>query len=256
MTQHERNTSGVKTTGTAFDILEFIKEQNGARISEVADALDLAKSTVHRHLATLLDRKWVAKEGDLYRISLRFIEFGEHARSREEGYQLAREKVEELAEETRERAQFLAEEHGQGVYMFRAAGHHAVRTDPGLGKRIPLHSTAAGKAILAYLPEQQVDEIIEQSGLSRHTANTITDRDELFEELDRIRERGYSTNDQENVEGLRAVGVPVRYRDVRVLGALSVSGPTKRMKGDWYQQELPDLLRGTANEIELNLAYG
>lgn len=254
----DTNTSGsrrVKTTETAFAIIEALKKRNGARVSEVASDLNLAKSTVHRHLTTLTEQEWVAKEGDIYHIGLRFVEIGEHARNQKKGYQMAAKKVEELATETDERAQFLVEEHGQGVYIYRGIGSHAVRTDPGIGKRVPLHAISAGKAILAQMSEEEIDYILDRRGLPSLTPNTITTREELFGELESIRERGYSVNDGENIEGLRAVGVPVKNKDGSALGALSVSGPTRRMKGSWFEQDLPDLLLGTANELELNIAY-
>jgi DNA-binding IclR family transcriptional regulator len=87
------------------------------------------------------------------------------------------------------------------------------------------------------------------------TDRTITDEDELFAELDRVRERGYSTNNEENIEGIRAVGVPVMHSEGRPIGALSISGPVHRMKGEWFDREIPDLLLGTTSELQLNIAY-
>lgn len=245
----------VKTTENAFAILRALKRLDGARISELTGETELAKSTIHRHLGTLSEMGWVVREGDTYRIGFRFLEFGEHARQRKKGYQLAKEKVDELATETDERVQFLVEENGQAVYVHRALGKHAVRTDPGIGNRIPLHATSGGKAILAHLPESRIDEIIEHRGLAALTPHTITDPEQLFESLEHIRECGYAINNQENIEGLRALGVPVRRKNGLVLGALSVSGPTHRMKGEWFDQKLPDLLLGTANEVELNVQH-
>jgi len=85
--------------------------------------------------------------------------------------------------------------------------------------------------------------------------NTITDPQTLYAELERVRERGYSVNKQENIEGLHAVSAPVMDTNGHVFGALSVSGPTHRMKGEWFEDELPDLLLGAANELELNITY-
>ena len=245
----------VKTTENAFAILRALKRLHGAGVSELADEVGLAKSTTHRHLGTLAQLGWVVEETDTYRIGFRFLEFGEHARQRKQGYRLAREKVEALADETAERVQFLVEENGQAVYVHRALGEHAVRTDPGIGSRIPLHATSGGKAILAQLPESRVDEIIERRGLAALTPHTITSREQLFEGFERIRDRGYSIDDQENIEGLRALEVPIRRKNGLVLGALSVSGLTHRMKGEWFNRELVDLPLGTANEIELNVQH-
>jgi DNA-binding IclR family transcriptional regulator len=255
MAIHTKGKDRVKTTQTALVILEHLRENNGMGITELASESGLAKSTVHRHLSTLCDEGYVVKEGDTYHIGLRFLNFGENAKNRKEEYSMAEEKVEELAEETEERVQFIVEEHGYSVYVHRALGRHAVRTDPGIGKRIPLHSVAAGKSILAHMSEEDVWQIIEDRGLPKITKNTITDSETLFEELEMIREQGYSVNDQENLDGLKAIGAPILGADGQVIGALSVSGPTHRMKGEYFESELPDLLLGVVNELELNIAY-
>ena len=249
----ERNR--VKTTETTFELIELLTERDGAGITELATELGVAKSTVHRHLTTLERLEYVVESDGVYHTGLRFLNIGEKTRQRSEAYQLAAEKVTELADETEERAQFIVEEHGQGVYVFRATGQRAVETDSEVGKRIPIHATAAGKAILAHSPEEKVDAIVERCGLSGVTENTITDRQALLAELETIRERGYSINNQENTIGLKAVGVPVRYEDGTVVGAVSVSGPTYRMQDEYLDDTLLELLLGTVNELELNIQY-
>lgn len=245
----------VKTTETAFQIIEAIERLDGAGVTELARDLDIAKSTVHRHLSTLEELEYLVKEDNTYYLSLRFLNLGDYSRNRKAAYSLAKPLLEELAAETEERAQFIVEEHGLAVYVYRASGRHAVEADSGIGKRVPIHATAAGKSILAFLPRPRVEEIIETRGLTSVTENTITDPETLFAELEEIRERGFSVNDQENIKGLHAVGVPVLGPEGEVIGAFSVSGPTHRMKGDPYEQNVQDLLRGTANELELNIAY-
>lgn len=245
----------VVATRTMFAILEYVKQEGGATITEVADALGCAKSTAHRHLTTLDDLGYVVVDSDGYHIGLGFLNLGQHARKHIQGYELAKEKVEELADTTGERAQFIVEEHGVAVYAHRSFGEHAVRTDPGIGSRIPLHSTSAGKAILAHIDETRRNEIIEQTDFDPITDTTITKPEQLRAELGDIRERGYSFNREENLEGLNAVGVPVRASDGDVIGALSVSGPTHRLRDERFTEELPKLLLGTANELELNIAH-
>ncbi len=245
----------VKSVERAMNIVELIREMEGARVSELADELAKPKSTVHGYLSTLHDCGYLVKEKDHYHVGMKFLHLGEYARTRKPEYVMAEEKVKEIAEQTDERAQFVIEEMGQGVFVYRESGAHAVETGSGTGKRMFLHSTSAGKAILAHLPESAVHEIIDRWGLTTETSHTITDTSELFEELEEIRERGYAFNREENIEGLHAVGTVVTGSDDRVIGALSISGPTHRMKGDWMKEELPNLLLGTANELELNIAY-
>lgn len=246
----KQGTRTVKTVEKSFEILEALQRLGGARVSEVASEVDMAKSTVHRYLVTFHEREYVVKEGDEYHVGLRFLDMGEHARRRDRAYELAEPKVAELAAETDERAVFLVEEHGQAVYVHRSTGKHAVRTYPGPGKRIPLHSTASGKAMMAHLPEDYVDAIIERRGLQSRTDETIVDREKLLEELETIRDRGYALNQQENVRGVRAIGVPVLPYG-RVVGALAVSGASHRIREESVEQRLLNMLLSAANEIEL-----
>lgn len=240
----------VKATVRMFDILEMIQRRNGARVTEIADELDMSKSTIYRHLATLYEREYVNKRGDEYHIGFRFLSLGEHTLSRRPEYSLIEEKVTQLAEETGERVQFVVEDHGQGVHVFREVGDNAVETDWRAGKRVYLHQTACGKVILSQLPSGRVEEIIDKHGLPAATENTITSKDELLEELEEIRNRGYAYNREEHTDSLSAVGFPVTNRSNMVIGALSVAGATYRMEGTRFTEELPDLLQKAVNDVE------
>jgi len=244
----------LSTTQTSLDIIELLKARGGGRVTEIADVLDIAPSTVHSHLTTLREAGYITKEGDIYHLGLSFLELGEHVRTRKEAHVVAETYTEQLAEKTGSRAVFLVEEHGKGIYMYTFSGEHAVWTYSTVGKPAPLHATASGKSILSQLPKERVEAIIEQHGLPAKTENTITDEDTLFEELDRITERGYAFNREEQLDGVRAVGVPVVGPDKRVIGAFSVANPANRMKGERFEEELPDILLATANEFELEIS--
>lgn len=246
----------IESVERSFEIVDAVQELDGARVTELANYLDLPPSTVHSHLKTLESCRYLVKEGDIYQIGLEFLVRGGYARIRKAAYKMAFDTVEELATETEERAQFIVEEHGRGIYLHTATGSHAVQVNSRIGGVSYLHASAAGKAILAHSPESKRDEIIDKWGLRRFTDNTITDRRELEEELQTIRNRGFSFNEEESIEGLRAVGAPVLDASGQIVGSFSVSGPTNRMKGDWFDSEIPDLLLGAANELELNIEFG
>lgn len=251
----DTNTGGVKTTRTVFEIIELLRERDGARTDELVDELGKAKSTVHRHLSTLEDLEYVVNRNGIYRLGFRFLNLGEYTRSYRAAYRQAHDKIKELAEETGERIAFVVEEHGFGIFLYIELGEQAVQTDRGIGKRMHLHATASGKAILSSLPQTRVEEIISCRGLPAETENTVTDEEILYRELEKIQEQGYSLNDQENVKGLRAVSVPVEDVDQYPIGALIISGPIHRFKGEYYQEELPELLMQASNEFELERAY-
>jgi DNA-binding IclR family transcriptional regulator len=245
----------VETVDTAFDILAALKRADGAGITDTATELDLAKSTVYRHVKTLERRGLLVREEDTYRLSAWFLDYGVYVRNRHPLFDVVRPKVDELADETDEKVWCVIEERGIGVHLYGAQGRRSVKTYARIGKRTPLHQFAAGKAILANLPDERVDAALAEHGLEAKTPSTITDRDELEGELETIHERGYALNRGESVRGVRAVGAPVRDESGVAIGAISVAGPANRLRGETITDDLPALLLGAANEVEVNLAH-
>lgn len=246
----------LKTTENTIRVVNTLKRLDTAGVTELATHLDMSKSTVHDHLTTLKKHDYVTKHDDgTYGIGLGFFEMGEYARKRRKIYEIARPEVKALAEETGELANLMVEEHGRGVYLYRAHGEKAVTLDTHTGKRRYLHNTALGKAILAHLSEERVHEILNMHGLPVSTENTITDRDVLFEELKTISKRGVAYCGQERVEGLQCVAAPILSNDNRVLGAVSIAAPTTRMNGRRFEEEIPELVLQAANVIEINITY-
>jgi len=245
----------IKSTETTFQIVEGLQTLDGAGVSELADHTDLPRSTVHNYLSTLEQEEYVFKEDDEYHVGIRFLELGAHARNRRQIYEIAKPEIARLAEETGELANLLVEEHGRGTYLQRARGTDAVKVEAHVGTRVPLHTTALGKAILSHLPEERVEEIVDVHGLEPATTGTVANREDLFAELDAIRDRGYAFDDEERLDGLRCVAAPILSNDERVLGAVSVSGPSHRIRGDRFRETLPNTILETVNVIELNVTY-
>lgn len=242
----------VQAVRTSCRILETLRNEDRMGVSELAAQLDQSKATVYNHLNTLLDEEFVVRHGDDYELSLRFVDFGEYAKDKLRNYDIVREEVERLAEKTGEVAHFMVEEHGRGVYMAKSRGEDAIHTASYVGNRKDLHCTALGKAILSRLSDDRIDDIISKRGLDSHTENTITTREELFEELESIREEGVAFDGEEVLDGLRCVAAPVDHPSSDIQGAISISGPTSRFKGERFREELPELVRGGANVIEVN----
>jgi DNA-binding IclR family transcriptional regulator len=245
----------IKSTETTFQIVEALHSLDGAGVSELADHTDLPRSTVHNYLSTLEQEEYVVNDGGQYEVGIRFLELGAYARNRRQIYEIAEPEIRRLAEETDELANLLIEEHGRGTYLQRARGDAAVQVEAHVGTRVSLHSTALGKAILAHLPESRVDEIIDMHGLEPTTERTVTDRDALFDELADIRDRGYALDDEERLKGLRCVAAPILSTEDRVLGAVSVSGPSHRIRTERFRETLPNEVLKSVNVIELNVTY-
>lgn len=245
----------IKSVETSLEIVDELQDRDGAGVSELAEVTGKSKGTVHKHLITLLEHDYVVKEGDVYRIGLRFLDVGGYALHQIEGLQYIEPKVQELADLTGETVQFSIEQRGRSVVLDRKAGQKGVFSRARIGKRFYMHQIAGGKAILADLPDERVREIIDRHGLPAATEETITSDAELFEELETVRERGYAFNIDESTRGLRAVGVPLTGPNGNVIGAFAVAGPSHRMRDERFESEIPDTTRSVINELELNLAH-
>lgn len=259
MDQSSRDTE-IKATMTTLDVIEEIRKREGARTAEIAEALDVARSTAHKHLKTLQQRGYVRNIGGEYRLGLQFLNLGEHARTRWPCYGRIREAVADLGDRTDEDVDFVVEEKGR-VYTLCESYHKWEKyPDAESGYRVDLgdwyymHSVASGKAILATYTQEEVQAVVDRWGLPALTDNTITDVDELFTKLETIREQGYAIGDEEYVSGLRTVSKAVSPSGWPIIGALSVSGPTYRMTGAVLHDEIVLVLEDVVTRLEQKVA--
>ncbi|MFP8890577.1 IclR family transcriptional regulator [Natrialbaceae archaeon A-CW2] len=246
----------IKSLGTTIRIVEELIDRNGAGVAELATQLALPKSTVHDHLKTLEYYRLVENSDGVYNASLHFLDYGGDIRRKIDCYPAGWPEVQKLAIDTGEHANLMIEESGIGRYIYISEGETAAQLDTYTGMSAPLHVTSMGKAILAQLPNCRVQEILEEHGTDRFTKNTITDEDELYQELEDIRNRGYAIDDEERVLGVRSVGAAIIDNNDTVHGAISVSGPVSRFTGERFREEIPDAVLQSANIIQLNIMYG
>lgn len=249
-------TNPVGAVKNLSQILGVIKDNRGATLSEIELQTDLSPSSIHNYLATLQEEEFIVKKDDTYYLSLFFLDFSTIARDRYEILEAAREEIDEFAAETGEMVNLLIEEYGRGVHIYRQGGQKALQYAEYTGYRGYLHNSAAGKCILAYMDRDRVEEILEYHGLEQTARNTITDYDKLYDELDEIRDTEIAFDDEESLDGCRCVAAPVINKSKQeVVGAVSISGPKRRMKGDRYNKELPERIRDATNVIEVKLSY-
>lgn len=256
MTDHDRPRT-IQSLEKGSNIIDELRETNGARLTEIADALGLSAGSVHTYLATLREIGYVVKDGDQYRLGAEFVTLGEYVRNNSPLYRAARVEVDKLAEKTEEAVHLIVEQDGRGIALYERFGEEAIGTEYHRDLRQHphqhLHCTASGKAILARLSDERVDDIFDDHGLRAITPNTITNRGDLFDELETIREQGYAVNDEEELLGIAAVGAPVCDQEGTVLGAISVSAPKMRMEREDFRTEIVDLIKRAANVSEVNL---
>jgi len=244
------------TVQNSVKIIEALDEFGTAGVTQIAEAVGLNAGAVHTHLNTLRGCEYVVKIDSSYRLSYRFLQKGNSVQRRYPIYQAAKEEVNRLARETQENVLLMVEEYGKGIDIYQVGGERGVASDyisRKIGIPAQLHVNAPGKAIFAFLPQERIDQILENMTLVQETEHTITTRAGLLEEFDTIREQGFALNDEEEDYGLRAVAAPVIDSEGVVLGAISVSGPTSRIHDEVFYEELPEIVTEAANIVEINV---
>ncbi len=226
----------------------------GAGASQLARDAGLPVSTAHRLLTGMVPLGFVAfdPERRRYSLGLRTFELGQRVASARRLSEVALPTMREVTRTIGETTLLAVLSGDEVLYVERAEGKHLARIWGSPGSRGAPHYTALGKSLVAFLPENEREELLARLRLERLTPRTITDPKELRAELSRTRERGYATNDEEHETGVRAVGVPLMDRRGRPAAALSVATLTFRYSMEELEGFVP-LLRSAAREIEVQL---
>lgn len=219
--------SRVQSVDRAVRLLQDLAaaDSSGRSLAELATELDVARSTAHALLRTLEAHGFVTEiPGPRFLLGTSLIRLGDIASTQLPLADLARPVLTALSEETGLTARFAVADGEHPVFVARVDGPGAVRFQTPLGSREAVHTTAAGKIILAELGDDRVDALAEGGDLPRRTRHSITDPDVLRAELAAVRDRGYALDDEEDLDGIFCVGAGVRDGSGRLVGAVSVSG--------------------------------
>lgn len=203
----DRSARRVQSVETAFQILSVIQDFGDITLGELAERTDIAKSTVHNHLATLHAMGYVVKRNGHYRLGLRLLTHGEAAREARPERNAIEGPLEAAADAIELPVWWITEEVGRGIFAARAGPDLDTEEYGRIGKRSYLHAHAPGKAILAALSDEAVAWIIDEHGLPAYTTETVTDEATLRGELAQIREQGYAHASGEAAIGVQSVGV-------------------------------------------------
>jgi DNA-binding IclR family transcriptional regulator len=218
----------------AFEILEAISlSRKGAGVNKIARDLKMAKSTVHG-ITSILEGIGAIMRDPLtkrYTLGLTLFELGRLAYSQIDLKDLARSIMEELMEKTQESV-FLGVLNGERVTILDIVeSRQDLKITSPIGTTIPLLAGATGKVFLACMEEEKVKEIIRKKGFIRYTENTITDPEKYLQEIRRVREKGYATDYEEYILGVRAVVSPIKGEG-HLVSALWVVGFRTSLNGD------------------------
>ena len=231
----ERSSGQVRSLTRALSILRHLAASgDGMTLTELAEAAGLPPSTTHRLLTTLESERFVKPDsnGGIWRIGVASFFVGSaFARSRDV-LTMVRPYLRRLMEMSGETSNLFLENDGEAVCIGQIESRHAMRAITGVGGRVMLHSSGAGKALLANLEPARRSMLINTMTYRIVTPTTITDREGLIEELARIRERGFAIDDEEHALGLRCVSAPVYDEFGHSVAAISISGPSARIPSE------------------------
>jgi DNA-binding IclR family transcriptional regulator len=232
---HSKTSSSVyklQVMDRALAILDVLgAASTDSSLPELCIALNLHKSTLHRLMMVLESHRLVDRNPDTgrYRLGLKLFELGSKAIASLDLRELALPHLTRVQHETQETVNFAVIDKGEVLYLAKIEPQRNLRIAAHVGHRFPAYCTALGKAMMAELPDAEVDAIIAGCEMKVRTPNTITSPVILKEELRMIHSRGYSIDDEENDEGARCVGVAVRNQRGAPVAAMSVSGPASRV---------------------------
>ena len=245
-----KSPAGVQSVTRTFKILECITTaEDNASLSEIAAAVQIPVPTTHRILQALSEMGYVRQvAGRRYGLGPKFITMGEVA-SRQLGSG-AQHRLAELAEQLGETANMAILDTDMAMYVAQVPSSRSMRMFTEVGRRVPMHATGVGKAILAQLDDEHVRSIVARAGMPANTPNSLSSVEALLKELAATRARGYASDDNEQEIGVRCLSVAIPQAPNP--SAISVSGPVTRVDADFAERAVP-LLKQVAREVSADI---
>ncbi|HBH13076.1 MAG: IclR family transcriptional regulator [Clostridiales bacterium 38_11] len=233
----------------------FTERKPQMRLSEIIDILDLNKSTLHGIISTLkyhglIDQDEFTQE---YKLGLKLIEYGQRVLDSMYISSIAKPIIERVCDELEETVHIGTLDGEEVVYIEKRESQQSMRIFTTIGARNPAHTTGVGKAMMAYLDENELNNILSGT-LVRLTPKTISDKNQLKLELSQIRHRGFAFDIEENNLGLTCVAAPIFDHNGKALYGISVSGPTMRMNSNKLTKA-SRIVKDAADEISRKLGY-
>ncbi len=258
MAKKEKSEYIIQAVDHALDLLEqFHDEVDELGVTELSKRLKLHKNNVFRLLATLESRGYIEQNRvtENYRLGLKTLQLGQTFIRQMGLLRQARPVLEWLVEQCNETSYVAILKDLHIVYLDVVETNLTVRVVPRVGARLPAYCTAAGKIQLAYMTDEELDNYFPTRELKGFTANTITDKETLKKHLQLVAEQGYAIDNEELDIGVRCVGAPIRDYTRRIVGAVSISGPSMRFSDERLEKELIPMVIKAGEEISTKLGF-
>lgn len=249
--------NSVKSVMKAFLIMEELDKSGELSISDLSERLRMDKATVHRLINTVKDAGYVGQNPDnkKYSNSLKLLAMGNRVMGKSGVKHVARPYMEELSEKTGETINLGICVGNKIVYLDKLESSSTIKVDLGIGVSVPIFCSALGKAILAFTPEAERNEILNSIAFEKFTEHSIVDRALLMKELEKIRQNGYSLDDEEYIEGLVCFGAPVFDFHGGPVASVSICCPKYRYDREKHQKLYTGLVVDAARKISAMMGY-
>lgn len=220
----------IRSFAKGMNVLELLSENESLTVTQVARLMNINRASSHRFLSTLKELGYADKDdSSRYFLTSRVIALGMRVLDRFEIRKIARPFLQELSAKFNETINLGYFDGDEMLTIDKIDSTEILRMDAGIGGGEPAYCTSLGKAILAFLPDKQLQEYLQSIEITPFTPDTVTSKDKLMQELMQIKENGYSIDDEELSVGLRCVGAPLFNHNGQALYAISISGPSIRM---------------------------
>lgn len=247
----------IQSVERAADVLElFLNSTAELSVKEISQELALSKSTVHGIIKTLEHRDYLQQNPDdlKYKLGMKLFELGIAVENQLDIGKIAHPIIGNLVAELNETVHLVVRQRDEVIYIEKVEGPHTLRIYSQVGKRAPYHCTGVGKAILAFQDDAEIDRVLSKGPLEPYTEYTLTDKEEIKNQLTLIRNQGYSIDDEEIELGLRCVAAPIFNHQGKAIASVSCAAPTMRLD----EETLAKVIKGikqAAVEISRCIGY-
>ena len=258
MAKKEKSEYLIQAVSHALDLLEqFHGETDELGVTELSKRLKLHKNNVFRLLATLESRGYIEQNRvtENYRLGLKTLELGQTFIRQMGLLRQSKPVLNDLVSECNETSYVAVLKDYNIIYLDAVETDMTVRVVPRVGSRLPAYCTAAGKIQLAHMNDEELENYFHARELKSFTDKTITDREVLKKQLKLVVENGYAIDDEELDIGVKCVSAPIRDYTRRIIGAVSISGPSMRFSPERMKKELIPLALRASEEISAKLGF-
>jgi IclR family KDG regulon transcriptional repressor len=259
MPRREKETYTIRAVNNALNLLEEFKgDRDELGVTELSKRLNLHKNKIFRLLATLEAKGYIEqnKATENYRLGVKSLELGQTYLKQLGLVRQAKPFLRAIVEKCNEMAYVGIIRQNSVIYLDVEEASQIVKVASRVGWRLPIHCTAIGKAQIAYASEEELEKLGILNHMERFTPNTIVDKGEFIKHIKEVAKRGYALDNEEYNPEVRCVGVPVRDYTGRVVGGISVCGPSFRMTDELLKTKIIPVVKDAGEKVSKRLGFG